>query len=520
MYCFPRNVDSVAFYTDRDDLKSCRTRVSQELVEELIQRDRSVVLFTHRHSLDTFKQVLPPQLKVTEAMAVKPPGKGGAVLDNLVGDGAWGLCHVAVIERVPNPPPAGEPGASATGAGDLRSLTLPARRMHDLAGRTRRAARTAFSTDPVRPTHAAQAHPALVLYSQKRPPRREITRVPTPLVGRRPVAVLPVTLPAQEPGKSPVLLYVTRPGRRQTGGQRRAGQPDRPGPPAHHARRSPIGEKGDLHAHPHVHEGRQAGHRRARDRRRPAGRHGRVDLTQSSSRTTSRAGGAEEGRPARRIRGFRQEGPKVEPKNDSPAAKKDMPPKKDVKLDVPYVPTPPEMVDKMLEVAGVKEGDVVYDLGSGDGRIVIAAVQKHKAKRGVGIEMAPSACDWPRTNAEKAGVADKIEIRQGDISSSRTCPKPRSSPCNCCRTSTRDCGRSCGRTLKPGARVVSYDFDMGEDWKPEKEVTVKDKDGREHVVYLWTIKEAKNQPKIESIPGVPLKELPKRRAEEGCAAAV
>jgi 4-amino-4-deoxy-L-arabinose transferase-like glycosyltransferase len=105
MYCFPRNVDSVAFYTDRDDLKSCRTRVSQELVEALIQRDRSVVLFTHRHSLDTFKQVLPPQLKVTEAIAVKPPGKGGAVLDNLVGDGAWGLCHVAIVERVPNPPP-------------------------------------------------------------------------------------------------------------------------------------------------------------------------------------------------------------------------------------------------------------------------------------------------------------------------------------------------------------------------------------------------------------------------------
>jgi 4-amino-4-deoxy-L-arabinose transferase-like glycosyltransferase len=100
MYCFPRNVDSVAFYTDRDDLKSCRTRVSQELVEELIQRDRSVVLFTHRHSLDTFKQVLPPQLKVTEAIAVRPPGDSSEVLDNLVGDGAWGLCHVAVVERV------------------------------------------------------------------------------------------------------------------------------------------------------------------------------------------------------------------------------------------------------------------------------------------------------------------------------------------------------------------------------------------------------------------------------------
>jgi len=105
IYCFPRNVDSVAFYTDRDDLKSCRTKVSQELVEALIQRDRTVVLFTHRHSLDTFRQVLPPQLKITEAVAVRHPGTGAGFLDKLVGDGPWGLCHVAVIERVPNPPP-------------------------------------------------------------------------------------------------------------------------------------------------------------------------------------------------------------------------------------------------------------------------------------------------------------------------------------------------------------------------------------------------------------------------------
>lgn len=105
MFSFPRNVDSVAFYTDRADIRSCRTRVSQELVEALIERDRSVVLFTHRHSLDTFKQVLPPQLKVTEAVAVTAPGSTGRTLDKLVGEGAWGLCHVAVIERVPNPPP-------------------------------------------------------------------------------------------------------------------------------------------------------------------------------------------------------------------------------------------------------------------------------------------------------------------------------------------------------------------------------------------------------------------------------
>jgi len=101
MYCFPRNVDSVAFYTGRDDLKSCRTKVSQELVEALIQRERSVVLFTHRHSLDTFKQVLPPQLRVTEVIAVRHPGGGSKMLDRIVGDGPWGLCHIAVIERVP-----------------------------------------------------------------------------------------------------------------------------------------------------------------------------------------------------------------------------------------------------------------------------------------------------------------------------------------------------------------------------------------------------------------------------------
>ena len=63
---------------------------------------------------------------------------------------------------------------------------------------------------------------------------------------------------------------------------------------------------------------------------------------------------------------------------------------------------------------------------------------------------------------------------------------------------------------------MSYDFDMGEDWKPEKEVTVKDKDGRDHVVYLWTIKEAKKAPKMDSIPGIPLEGTAEDgRAEEG-----
>ena len=101
MFCFPRNVDSVAFYTDRDDLKSCRTKFSQELVEALIKEERAVVLFTHRDSLETFRQVLPPQLKVRETTRVRHNGSGAKWLDKLVGDGPWGLCDVAVIERVP-----------------------------------------------------------------------------------------------------------------------------------------------------------------------------------------------------------------------------------------------------------------------------------------------------------------------------------------------------------------------------------------------------------------------------------
>ncbi len=101
VYCFPRNVDSVAFYTNRDDLKSMRSKQSQELIETLMKRDRSVVLFTHRHSLESFKAVLPPELTVAEATPARHRGTGADLLDKIVGDGPWGLCDVAVIQKVP-----------------------------------------------------------------------------------------------------------------------------------------------------------------------------------------------------------------------------------------------------------------------------------------------------------------------------------------------------------------------------------------------------------------------------------
>jgi triacylglycerol lipase len=83
-------------------------------------------------------------------------------------------------------------------------------------------------------------------------------------------------------------------------------------------------------------------------------------------------------------------------------------------LDVPYVPTPPEVVDAMLKLADVKTGDVVYDLGCGDGRVVVTAA-KEKGARGVGIDIDQERINEATENAEKAGVADRVEFRRQDL---------------------------------------------------------------------------------------------------------
>jgi SAM-dependent methyltransferase len=148
-------------------------------------------------------------------------------------------------------------------------------------------------------------------------------------------------------------------------------------------------------------------------------------------------------------------------------------------LDVPYVPTPNPVVDGMLKLAGVKSTDVVYDLGCGDGRIVITAAKTYGA-RGVGVDINPERVQEARANAKSAGVDGKVRFEENDLFKAdiheanvvtlyllpdvnmRLKPKLLSD-------------------LKPGTRIVSHSFDM-EDWKPDKEETV---EGRH--LYLWTI---------------------------------
>lgn len=149
-------------------------------------------------------------------------------------------------------------------------------------------------------------------------------------------------------------------------------------------------------------------------------------------------------------------------------------------LDVPYVPTPPRVVDAMLKMARVTAQDVVYDLGCGDGRIPIAAALKYGA-RGVGIDLDPKRIEDATENAKADGVADKVRFIAGSVFDAdfrdatvvvlymsldvnqRLMPKL--------------------KALKPGSRIVSHVVDMGPGWPPDQRGRT---DGKTY--YLWVIK--------------------------------
>lgn len=148
-------------------------------------------------------------------------------------------------------------------------------------------------------------------------------------------------------------------------------------------------------------------------------------------------------------------------------------------LDIHFVPTPDAVVDAMLELGQVTASDVIYDLGSGDGRIVIAAAQKFGA-RGVGIELDPALVKAANERARKAGVADRVTFLQADLF------KTDLSEATVVTLYLSDSINfrlrpKLLRELKPGARVVSHRFDM-RDWVPDER---RDVDGRQ--VFLWRI---------------------------------
>jgi SAM-dependent methyltransferase len=153
----------------------------------------------------------------------------------------------------------------------------------------------------------------------------------------------------------------------------------------------------------------------------------------------------------------------------------------DVHRDVPYVPTPPDVVEAMLNLGGVKKGDIMYDLGCGDGRIVIMAAQKFGAT-GTGVDIDPERIKEAEANAKQAGVTDRVrflrmnlfdaDFHDATVVTLYLLPEV-----------NLKLRPKLLKELKVGTRIVSHQFDMG-DWKPDKKV---DMDWR--TLYLWTVTE-------------------------------
>jgi SAM-dependent methyltransferase len=156
--------------------------------------------------------------------------------------------------------------------------------------------------------------------------------------------------------------------------------------------------------------------------------------------------------------------------------------KEDTPSLAPFVPTPHDVVDRMLKLAEVGPPDVVYDLGCGDGRIVIAAAQKYGAS-GVGIDYDPQRIQEAKENAKKAGVEGKVTFRQQDAMTVDVSPATVVT-LYLLSGSNLKLRPILTKQLRPGARIVSHAFSMG-DWEPLKKDEFTDEKGTPRTLYLW-----------------------------------
>jgi len=161
-------------------------------------------------------------------------------------------------------------------------------------------------------------------------------------------------------------------------------------------------------------------------------------------------------------------------------------PKNPDKAVIRWVPTPHDIVEEMIKLAGVKEGDVVYEPGPGDGRVLIACVKKG-AKKAVGIEIDPKKVAEAREEAKKAKVDDKVTIIEGDALKDRDYSEATVVMLYMGNEFNNLLRPILEKQLKPGTRIVSHRFVFG-DWMPDKSITVMGEDGDEYKLHLWVVK--------------------------------
>jgi uncharacterized protein (TIGR03000 family) len=162
-------------------------------------------------------------------------------------------------------------------------------------------------------------------------------------------------------------------------------------------------------------------------------------------------------------------------------------PKNPDRIEILFVPTPEDVVDRMCKLGKVTKDDIVFDLGCGDGRIVITAVADFKAKKGVGVDLDPERIKESIDNAKKFEVSDRVTFRVGDVLKIKDLSDATVVMLYMGEDVNLRLRPILQKTLKPGSRIVSHRFGMG-DWKPDKSEKFIGDDGDEYTIHLWTIK--------------------------------